>query len=328
MRRGERMESVLVVKKLSKYFPVRRGLRSKSLLHAVDKVSFNIKRGETLGIIGETGSGKTTLGKTIIRLLDPDEGKILFRGQDITSLKGSELRKIRKYMQIVFQDPYSSLNPRMRIKDILSRPLKIHRIYSRKEEIDRKVIQLIDDVGLPRDILNRFPHELSGGQRQRVAIARALATEPELIVLDEPTSALDVSVQAQILNLLKELQKRYSTAYIFISHDIAVVAYMSNRIGVMYQGVLVEQGLTNEIIMNPKHPYTKMLIQVIPKPDPRYKLPEIKIPDEIELPIDPPPGCRYYRRCQERMQICEKENPPEVNINGHMVKCWLYNAKK
>ncbi|MCE4620430.1 MAG: dipeptide/oligopeptide/nickel ABC transporter ATP-binding protein [Desulfurococcales archaeon] len=247
-------EHLLEVAHLKKYFPVKEGQRRTRLLKAVDDVSFTLDKGETLGLIGESGSGKTTLGKTVIRLYTPTDGKIIFDGEDITFTPKKHLRKYRRRMQIVYQDPYSSLNPRMRIRDIIGRPIKIHKLATSEREITRIVESLLEEVGLPREVARRYPHELSGGQRQRVAIARAIATEPDLVVLDEPTSALDVSVQAQILDLLKKIQRKRKTSYIFISHDIAVVAYMSDHISVMYMGMIVESGPARQVIENPPPP--------------------------------------------------------------------------
>lgn len=321
-------EAILEVEGLSKYFPIREGLLRTRYLHAVEDVSFVLEKGKTIGVIGETGSGKTTLGKTVIRLYKPSKGRIIFRGTDITSLPEKRLRPLRKYMQIVYQDPYSSLNPRMRIRDIIARPLLIHRLVSSREELDNRIRELLEEVELPINVMYRYPHELSGGQRQRVAIARALATEPELIVLDEPTSALDVSVQAQILNLLKSIQRTHKTSYIFISHDISVVSYMSDEVMVMYSGVVVEKGPTDTVINNPKHPYTRMLISSVPKPDPREKLPEVMEVAEPRLPIDPPPGCRYRDRCPYALHICSKKDPPPISIGGRRtVRCWLYSSE-
>ncbi len=323
-------ETILEVENLKKYFPIKTGLKQVKYLKAVDNVSFTLARGETLGVIGESGSGKTTLGKTVIRLYKPTGGKILFNEEDIAPLPRKALKKYRKKMQIVYQDPYSSLNPRMRIRDIIGRPMKIHGLASTREEITSRVKQLLEEVGLPSEVLHRFPHELSGGQRQRIAIARALATEPELIVLDEPTSALDVSIQAQILNLLKEIQRKRNTAYIFISHDIAVVSYMSDRIAVMYMGVFVETGPTREVIGKPMHPYTKMLISVVPEPDPTKKIGVTEDLGEPRLPIDPPPICRFHDRCKYKLPICSEKAPPKIPIgeSGRTVVCWLYGKGK
>ncbi|MCE4600390.1 MAG: ABC transporter ATP-binding protein [Desulfurococcales archaeon] len=321
---------LLVVRNLKKYFTVKEGLRKTRTLKAVDDVSFTLERGRTLGLIGESGSGKTTLGKTVIRLYTPTSGKILFDGDDITFLPRKELRRYRKRMQIVYQDPYSSLNPRMRIKDVIGRPMKIHKLVSSERELVDSVKRLLEEVGLPSDVINRYPHELSGGQRQRVAIARALATEPDLIVLDEPTSALDVSVQAQILDLLKRIQRKRKTSYIFISHDIAVVNYMSDYIAVMYMGMVVESGPSEDLISNPLHPYTRMLIGVIPRPDPRNRI-EVSSEDlgEPKLPLDPPPICRYHDRCKSRLPVCGARMPPEIRVRGdRIVRCWLYSEKQ
>ncbi len=319
------VEEIIRAEDLKKYFIISGSLRGKRILKAVDRVSISVRRGETLGIIGESGSGKTTLGKTLIRLYEPTGGEIFFKGENIARLKEKQLRKYRRHMQIVFQDPYNSLNPRMRIREIIGRPLRLHNITRTREETDKRVRELLREVGLPENIMYRYPHELSGGQRQRIAIARALATEPDLIILDEPTSALDVSVQAQILALLKKLQKQHNTTYIFISHDIAVVSYMSDRIAVMYMGQIVEEADTRELLENPRHPYTRMLLSVIPEPDPKKRLPETLEIGEPELPIDPPPQCRFYKRCPRRLEICGSREPPLVELEGmHRVKCWLY----
>jgi len=317
---------LLEVNDLKKYFITGGLLLRKSVVKAVDGVSFTINEGETLGLVGESGCGKSTTGKVVIRILKPTSGEINFMNINIARLGDGEVRKLRRYMQIVYQDPYSSLNPRMRVVDIVGRPMEIHGIIKSGREKVEAVTNILETVGLDSKFLYRYPHELSGGQRQRVAIARAIALKPKLIVLDEPTSALDVSVQAQILNLLKELQKKFNVAYLFISHDLAIVHYMSHKIAVMYAGKVVEYGGSDEVFLNPLHPYTEMLLQSIPTPDPRSRLSKVSIGGEPASPINPPPGCRFHPRCPYAMGVCRREEPKlgEVGLN-HYVACWKYS---
>ncbi|MEM0470273.1 MAG: ABC transporter ATP-binding protein [Desulfurococcaceae archaeon] len=311
---------------LKKYFGVRGSFRKK--VKAVDGVSLNIKRGETLGVVGESGCGKSTLGKTILRLLDPTSGKVIFESRDVTKVKGGALREYWRNAQMVFQDPHTSLDPRMTIASTLLEPIRQFKIDVGDEE--EFLVKQMEVVGLGREHLYRYPHELSGGQKQRVAILRAIITRPKFIVLDEPTSSLDVSVQAQILELLKDLQKKFNLTYLFISHDIAVVKYMSNRMAVMYLGKVVELGPADTVFESPQHPYTQFLLAAVPVPDPNITRSRKKmlIQGEPPSPINPPPGCRFHPRCPHAMDMCKRSEPPLAMIgNGHCVYCWLY-AKK
>jgi len=320
------MTQLLRVVDLKKYFPVRGSLFKK--VRAVDGVSFHIDYGETFGVVGETGSGKSTLGRTVLKLIEPTSGKIYYEGRDVTRIKSQELKEFRKSAQIVFQDPHTSLNPRMTIAEILIEPLREHDVgVSDPEEY---VIEHLELVGLGKEHLYRYPHELSGGQKQRVAILRALLLKPKFIVLDEPTSSLDVSVQAQILNLLKDLQRKFNVSYMFISHDLSVVKYMSNRIAVMYLGKFVEVARSDLLFENPLHPYAQALLSAIPIPDPKVARARsrVVIQGEPPSPINPPSGCRFHPRCPRALSICSKEEPPLVEIEpGHFVACWLYTKK-
>lgn len=311
------------VEHLKKYFPIKHGIiRKKTMwLKAVDDVSFEIQKGETFGLVGESGSGKSTLGRTILRLYEPTSGKIYFGDVEITSLTKAELKKMRPKMQMIYQDPYSSLNPRLTVFDIIAEPLKEHRYKNPKE----RVLELLEAVGLSEEHAKKYPDELSGGQCQRIAIARALALNPEFIVLDEPTSALDVSVQAQVLNLLETLQKELELTYLFISHDLGVVRYLANRVGVMYLGKIVEMGNIDQVFETPKHPYTKMLLDSIPIPDPKLRslrLQKTVLRGEIPSPLNPPTGCRFNTRCPYAKEICKKEEPQLVEVEkNHFVMC-------
>ncbi len=322
--RGE--EALIEVVELRKYFSVGGILFRRAKVKAVDGVTFIIPRGKTLGLVGESGSGKTTVGKLILRLLEPTSGHVYYRGRDIYKLRGRELKEFRRKAQIIFQDPYMSLNPRMTVYNIITEPLKVHEI--RVEDPQKFVVDLLYQVGLNETHLYRYPHEFSGGQRQRIAIARVLALRPEFIVLDEPTSALDVSVQAQILNLLKELQARYQLTYLFISHDLGVVRYMSDYIAVMYLGKIVEMGPSETVFENPLHPYTQVLLSAIPVPDPEMAKTRkrVKVTGEPPSPINPPSGCRFHPRCPYAMERCRREEPvlQEVERN-HWVACWLHD---
>ncbi len=318
-----RMADVLVgVEHLKKYFPLMGGVFRKVIgkVHAVDDVTFDIYRGETIGVVGESGCGKTTLGRTILRLLTPTSGKILFEGEDITNLHGVGLRRIRHEMQIVFQDPMASLDPRVTIKNTVGEPLVINGI-ARGPKMRAMVLELLQKVGLTEDHLNRFPHEFSGGQRQRVCIARALALNPKFVVMDEPTSSTDVSVQAQTLNLMKDLQDEFKLTYMFISHNLSVVKHMSDRLAVMYLGKIVE--LTPyDIFKKALHPYTFALVSAVPVPDPRYAGRAQILSGEVPSPINPPTGCRFHPRCIFAQEICSQEEPLLRDIgNGHMVAC-------
>src|SRR5262245_54667974 len=299
---------LLQVQHLKKYFPIHSGVfgRVSAYVKAVDDISFSIGRGETFGLVGESGCGKTTAGRAILRLPDPDSGSIVFDGVDLLSLGKEELRKKRRDMQIIFQDPYASLNPRMTIRTIVAEPFAIHRTASGTERSDR-VADLLKTVGLDSSVMNRYPHEFSGGQRQRIGIARALALKPKLIVADEPVSALDVSIQAQNINLLAELQEQLSLTYLFISHAIPVIEHISTRIGVMYLGKLVEVGTSKQICTAPKHPYTQALLSAVPVPDPVAKKQRVVLRGDVPTPINPPPGCRFHTRCPIAVDRCRVE---------------------
>lgn len=319
-------DDILVVKNLKKYFPIKAGLGEKKMtVKAVDDVSFTIKRGTTMGLVGESGCGKSTTGRTILRLYDKTEGTVLFNGVDVHSLSKKELRKLRTKMQIIFQDPYSSLSPRLPIGEIIGEAVREHGLVP-KEELDDYVTKIMLSCGLQPYHKDRYPHEFSGGQRQRICIARAIALNPDFIVCDEPVSALDVSVQAQVINLLKDLQDELGLTYLFVSHDLSVVEHISDTVGVMYLGGLVEVGATEDIFENPLHPYTKALFSAIPMPDPDLKTDRIILEGSIPSPANPPAGCKFHTRCSECMEICKTQVPEEkIMENGHMVRCHLYN---
>jgi oligopeptide/dipeptide ABC transporter ATP-binding protein len=317
--------SLLEVRHVKKYFPVRKGLlqREVARVHAVDDVSVSVQEGETLGLVGESGCGKSTLGRTIVRLLDPTDGEIVFEGRNISKLGAGKLRPLRREMQMVFQDPYASLNPRKRIGTIIGDPLKIHGIGDAKSRRAR-VQELLRTVGLSPEHYNRFPHEFSGGQRQRIGVARALALQPKLIIADEPVSALDVSIQSQILNLLEDLQDEFRLTYIFIAHDLGVVRHVSDRIAVMYLGKLVEISPAEELYERPIMPYTEALLSAVPIPDPdRAEARErIVLAGDVPSPIDPPSGCRFHPRCRYATEICKQVEPPLTDYgNGHLAAC-------
>jgi oligopeptide transport system ATP-binding protein len=317
-------EVVLKIENLYKSFPIQGGIfgREVASVKAVQGVSFEIKKGETLGLVGESGCGKSTLGRCIIRLLDPTSGKITFRGQDITHLKGDELRNLRKKLQIIFQDPYASLNPRMTIGSIIEEPLVIHKLYDSEKDRQDRIRELIGLVGLRPEHLNRYPHEFSGGQRQRVGIARALAVNPEVIICDEPVSALDVSVQAQVINLLMEIQQKLGLTYIFIAHDLKVVEHVSNQVAVMYLGKIVECAEAEELYRNPLHPYTKALLSAIPVPDPKGKPERLILTGDVPSPINPPIGCHFHPRCPWVSEECKQQIPPlELKTQAHTAAC-------
>ena len=318
-------EPILEVKNLRKCFPLKKTLMGKVTkeLVAVDDVSFTLMPGETLGIVGESGCGKTTMGRAILKLHQPTSGQIIFKGQDITNYNSSKMRDIRTKMQIIFQDPYSSLPPRSTVGGILSEPVMVHNIVPRSQVKDY-VLDLMDKCGLRDYYYERYPHEFSGGQRQRICIARALAVNPELVVCDEPVSALNVSIQAQIINLLKSLQESMNLTYIFISHDLSVVKFISDKIGVMYLGSMVEFGTKAEIFANPLHPYTKALFSAIPYPDPDVKMNRIVLSGDIPSPANPPKGCRFHTRCPYAKDICKEETPEYKDYgNGHFAACHL-----
>ena len=307
------MASFLEIKELSKIFPVRGGLfgGTKATVKAVQNVNLTINKGETLGLVGESGCGKSTLGRLIIRLLEPSSGSVLFEGDEITTLHGNALRKLRRRLQIIFQDPYASLNPRMTIGQIIAEPLIIHNLFTGKKDREDRIKQLLELVGLRSDVVDRYPHEFSGGQRQRVGIARALAVEPEFIVCDEPVSALDVSIQAQVINLLMDLQQKLGLTYLFIAHDLKVVEHISTRIAVMYLGRVVELAEAEELYRNKNHPYSQALMSAIPIPDPRARKERIILKGDVPSPIDPPKGCHFHPRCPKMIEEC-KNAPPEL----------------
>jgi len=310
------------IQHLKKYFPVRKGLLQSVVGHvkAVDDVSFTINEGETLGLVGESGCGKTTVGRTLLRLYEPTEGRILFDGQDVTKLWGAPLRALRRDMQIVFQDPFSSLNPRMTIKSIVEEGLIIHGVGNSQER-RKRVEEVLTRVGLDTSYINRYPHEFSGGQRQRISIARALMLNPRFIVLDEPISALDVSIQSQIINLLNDLKQEFKLTYLFISHDLSVVEYISDRVAVMYLGEIVETASSEQLYKNPLHPYTKALLASVPSIDPNNKRPRVMLEGDVPSPINPPSGCRFHPRCPLAMDICRQQAPRALNLDGHLVRC-------
>lgn len=316
------------VKNLKKYFPIKGGIFQRTVdhVHAVDGINLAFPEGKTLGLVGESGSGKTTAGKTIIRLLDVTDGKIVFNGQDIAHEHGKSLKKLRKEMQIVFQDPYASLNPRKTVKATLMEGLLLHDMVNDKIEAKEKAFDFLETVGLKREHLWRYPHELSGGQRQRVCVARALLLEPSFVVLDEPTASLDVSVQARVLNLMKNLQDRFDLTYLFISHNIAVVNYMSDTIAVMYLGQLMEKIPSEKIPKEVLHPYTKLLMRSVPIPNPR-KRKEVSLHEVPELSaVDPPEGCRFHPRCPQAKDVCSEEEPEMQEIDSdHFVACHLFS---
>ena len=319
-------EPLLSVRGLKKYFPLKDGMlvREVERVHAVDDVSLDIAPGETLGLVGESGCGKSTTGRCIMRLMQPSEGSIRFDGQDVTSLTGNALRALRREMQIIFQDPFASLNPRHTVRAIVGEALIIHRMAKNRQDLEDQVVRLLELVGLGAEHLPRFAHEFSGGQRQRIGIARALAVEPKLIVCDEPVSALDVSVQAQVINLLEDLQERLGLAYLFIAHDLSVVEHISNRVAVMYLGRVVEVASARALYDNPRHPYTEALLSAVPIPDPAVRRKRMVLQGDVPNPIRPPPGCHFHTRCPIAQEQCRREVPAlEEAETGHWVACHL-----
>ena len=318
--------ALLEVKGLKKYFPINQGIliqRKVADVKAVDGLDFTVERGETLGLVGESGCGKSTTGRTILQLYRPTAGDVYFKGNDLAKLKGEELRKMRRHMQMIFQDPYASLNPRMTVGDIIGEPLEVHNISKGKEKKER-VQELLQIVGLNPYFINRYPHEFSGGQRQRIGVARALAVQPDFIVCDEPISALDVSIQAQIINLLEELQQKFNLTYLFIAHDLSVVRHISDRVAVMYLGKIVELTDRTSLYNNPLHPYTKALLSAVPIPDPliEEKRERIILVGDVPSPVNPPSGCRFHTRCPLAIDICKQVDPEFRDVGGkHFVAC-------
>jgi oligopeptide transport system ATP-binding protein len=323
-------EHILEVKDLKKHFPIVKGLLSKTVgyVYAVDGVSFSLKSGETLGLVGESGCGKTTLARCLIRIYDPTSGQISFLGEDISEMNRTAMIRLRRQMQMIFQDPYSSLNPRMRVKDIIGEVLKVHQLVPNGEREDR-VKDLLNNVGLHADHMTRYPNEFSGGQRQRIGIARALAMSPKLIIADEPVSALDVSVQAQVINLLDRLKEEFRLSYVIVAHDLSVVEHMADRIAVMYLGKLVEEASDRELYLNPKHPYTIALLDAVPIAQAGGRIRRLKrqiLTGDVPSPIKPPSGCRFHTRCPKMMDICLKNEPPRVEVEDrHFVSCHLFS---
>ncbi|KKI92994.1 peptide ABC transporter ATPase [Bacillus sp. SA1-12] len=319
-------ELLLEVKGLKKYYPITGGAlgKKKGEVRAVDDVSFSLNKGETLGIVGESGCGKSTTARLLMRLIEASDGRIFFEDKEMTKMSKTELRKTRRNIQMVFQDPYASLNPRHSIEKILEEPLIVHGIGS-KAERKKRLQEMLEIVGLSSYHAKRYPHQFSGGQRQRIGIARALMTKPKLIIADEPVSALDVSIQAQILNLLQDLQKEFQLTYLFIAHDLGVVRHISDRIGVMYLGRLIELAKSNELYEHPMHPYTKTLLSAVPIPDPDYKRETITISGELPSPSNPPSGCAFHTRCPACMERCKTVRPEYRSVNGHYVACHLVN---
>jgi oligopeptide transport system ATP-binding protein len=316
----------LEVRGLKKHFPIRRGILSRVIgqVKAVDSISFSILRGETMGMVGESGCGKTTAGRTILRLLEPTAGEVIFEGKNVYEMERKELRMIRRNMQIIFQDPYSSLNPRMTVGGMLTEILRFHNLVSSAGEVRDRVAYLLEEVGLNPNHASRYPHEFSGGQRQRIGVARALCVEPKFIVCDEPVSALDVSIQAQILNLLQDLQDKFNLTYLFIAHDLSVVEYISDRVAVMYLGKVVEITVSKELYKNPLHPYTKALLSAVPVADPDYQKTRIVLTGDVPSPAKVPPGCPFHPRCFMAKEMCKITIPElEDKGSGHFVSCLL-----
>ncbi len=320
------MEHLLKVRNLKKYFPINKGIFAKQVgaVKAVDNVSFEVRKGETLGLVGESGCGKSTTGRSILRLIEPSAGEVYFDGEEILSLSAEALRKKRKEMQMVFQDPYASLNPRQTVEQILEEPLIVHSMGNTTER-KKRVRELLEVVGLPNSYAKRYPHQFSGGQRQRIGIARALSVYPKLIIADEPVSALDVSIQSQVLNLMKDIQKDFDLTYLFIAHDLSVVRHISDRVGVMYLGRIVEIADTKNLYKDPKHPYTKALLSAVPIPDPTASRERIILQGDVPSPANPPTGCAFHNRCIHAMDICKTARPELQAVDDvHQVACHLY----
>ena len=315
-------EILLEAKNLVKEFPLANSRRGKQVVHAVSGVNLKIYEGETLALVGESGCGKSTLGRTLIRLLPATSGTLEFKGADITARKEREFAQYRRQMQLIFQDPYASLNPRMNVKEIIAEPLTTYGLAKDKSDLERQVKELMGEVGIPAEFINRYPHQFSGGQRQRIGIARAIALRPKLIVCDEPVSALDVSIQSQVLNLLKDLQDQYGLTYLFISHDLSVVKFIADRVCVMFLGMVCEVGDTDSLYETPLHPYTRFLLEAIPKADPRLRNEEKELlTGEIPSPVNPPSGCRFHTRCPYAKEICRREAPPAKQVGERQVFC-------
>ncbi|SEN56969.1 ABC transporter ATP-binding protein [Lihuaxuella thermophila] len=321
---------ILEVKNLSKHFPIKGGLmrRTVGYVKAVDNVSFSVKKGETFGLVGESGCGKSTTGRTILRLMEPTSGEVIFDGKNIAALTRKELRKARRDLQMVFQDPYASLNPQMTVGEIIEEPLRVHGIYSPAER-KVKVKELMETVGLNQSYIDRYPHEFSGGQRQRIGIARALSLQPKLIVADEPVSALDVSIQSQVVNLMEDLQEQFGLTYIFIAHDLSVVKHISDRVGVMYLGRMVEVGPKQKLYEQPAHPYTEALLSAVPIPNPKARRERIVLKGDVPSPANPPQGCAFHPRCPKAFDRCKAERPELIHLGGeHYVACHLYDEQE
>ncbi len=317
---------ILQIKDLVTHFPIRQGAfgRVRGTVRAVDGVTFEVERGETFGLVGESGCGKSTLGRSILRLIEPTSGSVRFDGQELVGMPPAQLRKLRRRMQLIFQDPYASLNPRMKVREIVGEGLAIHRLASGAER-ERRVAALLEKMGLGAEAMDRYPHEFSGGQRQRIGIARALAVGPELVIADEPISSLDVSIQAQIVNLMVDLQAELGLTYVFIAHDLKIIEYISTRVAVMYLGKIVELASAAELYRAPKHPYTQALLSAIPVPDPTRKRERIILPGDVPSPANPPPGCPFHPRCQYAFDRCKTEVPPLYKLDGgrHLASCFL-----